>query len=202
MVAMTLPGATRIIDHDGSNGGGPPNDAKLSNLFPPTRHVLQCVHPPSANGRDDIVWHNLSPERAHWNNVCYPLAIPLAIDGKGKSQLAGGYNNHEWQRMRWWGCSALPLLRQKCSGRGDCGLPGPLLCCPVPALLLLPGTMTPRGPPQRGAGPVRIAIILHLHNGSSILGPGNSRRRGGGHSGQRSRSAREGGNKCRKGGIS
>ena len=37
-------------------------------------------------------------------------------------------------------------------------------------------------------------------NGSSILGPSDSRRRGG-HSGRRSRSAREGGNRRREGGI-
>ncbi len=37
-------------------------------------------------------------------------------------------------------------------------------------------------------------------NGSSILGPGDSRRRGG-HSGRRSQSEREGGNRRREGGI-
>ena len=42
--------------------------------------------------------------------------------------------------------------------------------------------------------------ILHLHNGSSTLGPSDSRRRGG-HSGQWSQSAREGENRCREGGV-
>ena len=98
---------------------------------------------------------------------------------EGKSQLAGGHDNHEWQRMRRWGYKALPLPRWKRSGRGDRGLPGPLLRHPVPALLLHPEATTCRGPPQRGVGPMRIATILHLHNGSRKLGPSNSRRRGG-----------------------
>ena len=99
-----------------------------------------------------------------------------------------------------WGCKALTLSQQKRSGRGDTGLLGSLLCHPVPALLLLPGAMTRRGPPRRGVGPARIATILHLRNDSSILGPGHSRRRGG-HSSRRSRSAREGRNRRCKCGI-
>jgi hypothetical protein len=58
MVAMTSPGATRIVDHDGSDGGGPPDDAKLSNLFPPNHGVLQRAHLPSVDGCNDLARRN------------------------------------------------------------------------------------------------------------------------------------------------
>ena len=54
-------------------------------------------------------------------------------------------------------CKALPLLRQKRSGQGDCSMPAPLLCRPVPMLLLLPVATTFRGQRQQGVGPTRIA---------------------------------------------
>ena len=189
-----------IVNHDRSIDGGPPDNAELSNPFPSYHCILQQAHPPSADGRDDVARRDPPPERTSQINVCYPRATPLAIDGKGESQLAGGHDNHKWQQMRWWGCKALPLPRRKRSGRGDRGLPGPLLRRPVPALLLLPGATTYCGPPQRGVGPAKIATILHLHNSSSILGPGDSRKRGG-HSSRQSQSAREGGNRRCKGGI-
>ena len=134
------------VGGDGSNRAGPPDDAEFSSPLPPYCRILQHVHPPSVDGRDDIVRRGSSPECARRIKVCYPRATPLAID-EGESQLAGGHDDHKWQRMRWWGCEALPLPRRKCSRRGDRGLLGPLLCRPVPALLLLPGATTRRGLP-------------------------------------------------------
>ena len=93
------PSVGGIIDHAGSNGAVPPDDAELLSPFPPYRRVLQCAHLPSVDGREDIARRDLSPECARWIKVCYPCTTPLAINGEGESQLAGGHDNHEWQRM-------------------------------------------------------------------------------------------------------
>ena len=72
-----------IVNNDGSNGAGPPDNAKLSSPFPCCHRVLQCVHPPSIDGRYDVARRDLSPERARRINLCYPCATPLAMDGEG-----------------------------------------------------------------------------------------------------------------------
>ena len=58
------PSVGGILDHDGSNGAGPPDNAKLSSPFPPYPRVLQPAYPPSVDGCNDVTQRNPSPERA------------------------------------------------------------------------------------------------------------------------------------------
>ena len=63
---------------------------------------------------------------------------PITIDGEGKSQLAGGQDDHKWQRMQRWGCKALPLPQRKRSGQKDRSLPGPSSVLPSPRFSMGP----------------------------------------------------------------
>ena len=128
-----------IVNNGGSNGAGPPDDAQLSCPFPPYHHVLQHAHSPSVDGHDDVTQCDPSPERACRIDLCYPRATPLAMDGKGKSQLAGGHDNHEWQSMQRWGCKALPSRGRSAVDRETVVCQAPSSVIPSPRFSFFPG---------------------------------------------------------------